>query len=165
MENFKKWVALLKENDLLCDKYCEKVDNARSKLELIRCCLDANGANFLQEMQAAGFALPYEVVCNVFRSYINGRYVAEFRNEKGNGYTSKMYCKHQEPILVDTTLCSILGCKCDVVIKKNNFAQLYVDSESEIRIILEEGAQVLVDIWKGAQVSTNDEKRTKVTIH
>lgn len=165
MENFKKWVALLKENDLLCDKYCEKVDNARSKLELIRCCLDANGANFLQEMQAAGFALPYEVVCNVFRSYINGRYVAEFRNEKGNGYTSKMYCQHQESILVDTTLCSILGCRCDVVVKKNNFAQLYVDSESEIRIILEEGAQVLVDIWKGAQVSTNDEKRTKVTIH
>ena len=165
MDRFKEWISLLEEKALLCKTYCDKVYKAKSKTELVRCVLDANGSSFLQEMQAVGSPLPYDVICSVFRSYINGRYVAEFRNEKGNGYTSKMYCQHQEPITVDTTLCSILGCKCDVVIKKNNFAQLYVDSESDIRIFLEEGAQVLVDIWNGAQVSTNDDKRTKVTIH
>lgn len=162
---FKEWIENIIDSGYICGEYADKAIAASSKKKIMDIVLDVNGSSFLQEMKAKGAALPYETIEREFSAFINGRYVAEFRNEKGNGYTSKMYCQHQEPILVDTTLCSILGCKCDVVIKKNNFAQLYVDSESEIRIILEEGAQVLVDIWKGAQVSTNDEKRTKVTIH
>lgn len=153
INNFKEWVALLKKNGLLCDMYSEKVDNAKSKLELVRYCLDANGVNFLQEMQSEGHALPYETINKLFRAYINGRYVAEYRNEKGNGYTSCLYCCHErETIFVDTTLCSVLGYTGRIVVAKNNFAKIYLDKNCDVQIELQDGARCIVEYWKGAKV-------------
>lgn len=154
MDNFKKWVALLKENGLLCDMYSEKVDNAKSKLELVRCCLDANGVDFLQEMQSAGFPLPYEVVCSVFRSYINGRYVAEFKNDKGNGYTSCVYCCFSDfaDIHIETTITTILGCKSNIWVSENDFVRLVIDKNCELAIHVPDSSRCIIDYWDGAKV-------------
>lgn len=154
MNNFKEWLALLKENGLLCDVYCDKVDNAKSKLELVRCCLDANGANFLQEMQSAGFPLPYEVICSVFHSYINGRYIAEFKNERGSGYTSCVYCCYSESdsIEINTTLTTLLGCSANVYIKDNDFCKIYADKNCNLRIHCPITSRCIVEYWKGANI-------------
>lgn len=153
MNNFKKWLALLKENGLLCDEYCDKVDNAKSKLELVRCVLDANGSSFLQEMQAVGFQLPYDVICNIFRSYINGRYKAEFKNEKGNGYTSSIYCCYAEDeLLIDTTLTTMLGCNTDVYIRPNDFVKIYADKNCELHISCPDSSRCIVEYWNGARI-------------
>lgn len=153
MNNFKEWVDLLKKNGLLCAMYSEKVDNAKSKLELVRCCLDANGVNFLQEMQSGGHALPYETINKLFRAYINGRYVAEYRNEKGNGYKSCLYCCHdRDNIFVDTTLCSVLGYTGRIVVAKNNFAKIYLDKNCDVQVELQDGGRAIVEYWKGAKV-------------
>lgn len=165
MNNFKEWVALLKENGLLCDMYSEKVDNAKSKLELVRCCLDANGVNFLQEMQSAGFPLPYEVVCSVFRSYINGRYVAEFKNERGSFYNSSIYCCFNESdIEINTTLTTILGCTCDVWIGENDFVKIYADKNCKLMIHCNESSRCIVEYWDGAIIDVDPHDGGKVEL-
>lgn len=156
MNNFKEWVSLLKKNGLLCDMYSEKVDNAKSKLELVRCCLDANGVNFLQEMQSEGFALPYEIINKLFRAYINGRYIAEYNNGKGNGYTSCIYCCFDESdIEIKTTLTTVLGCTCDVWVGKNDFVKIYADKNCKLMIHCNETSRCIVEYWDGAIVEVD----------
>lgn len=158
MNEFKNWISLLKENGLLCDVYCEKVDNANSKLALVRCCLDANGINFLQEMQAKGMGLAYETILTEFKSYINGRYIAEFKNEKSNGYTSSIFCCYFESdtIEVTTTLISLLGCKSKVKIANNDFVRIYADKNCELDIICPSSSRCIVEYWHGAKISVID---------
>ena len=154
MNNFLKWVALLKKNGLLCDMYSEKVDNAKSKLELVRCCLDANGANFLQEMQSEGHELPYEIIHKLFRAYINGRYTAEFKNENNRGYTSCMYCCWQDDIYVETTLVTVLNCDCNIYIGSNSVVRIYLDKNCKVRIFCPQSSFCMVDYWGDAVVDT-----------
>lgn len=148
-----EWLNNIIENGALCGNYTDKVNEAKSKLQLFRLCCDANGANFLMEMQEKGMSLPYETITKEFASYINGRYIAEYKNEKGNGYTSCLYCCHdRETIFVDTTLCSILGYTGRIVIAKNNFAKIYLDKNCDVQIELQDGARAIVEYWKGAKV-------------
>lgn len=151
--DFNTWINKVIESGNLCVEYKEKVDNAKSKLELVRCVLDANGSSFLQEMQAVGFQLPYDVICNIFRSYINGRYKAEFKNEKGNGYTSSIYCCYAEDeLLIDTTLTTMLGCNTDVYIRPNDFVKIYADKNCELHISCPDSSRCIVEYWDGARI-------------
>lgn len=153
MDRFKEWISSLKEKALLCETYCDKVDNAKSKLELVRSVLDANGSSFLQEMQAVGFPLPYDVICSVFRSYINGRYKAEFKNDKGNGYTSSLYCCYAEDeLLIDTTLTTMLCCNTDVYIRQHDFVKIYADKNCELHISCPPSSKCIVEYWDGAHI-------------
>lgn len=149
----KEWLSNIIENGALCGNYTDKVNDAKSKLQLFRLCCDANGANFLMEMQEKGLPLPYETITTDFASYINGRYVAEYKNEKGNGYNSCIYCCHErETIFVDTTLCSVLGYTGRIVVARNNFAKIYLDKNCDVQIELQDGARCIVEYWKGAKV-------------
>lgn len=148
-----EWIENIIENGALCGNYTDKVNDAKSKLQLFRLCCDANGANFLMEMQEKGMELPYEVITTDFASYINGRYIAEYRNEKGNGYSSCLYCCHdRDNIFVDTTLCSVLGYIGRIVIAKNNFAKIYLDKNCDVQIELQDGSRAIIEYWKGAKV-------------
>lgn len=149
----KEWLQEITDKKHLCDAYTAKLCASHSKKQLMDLVLDANGVNFLMEMQEKGLPLPYETICKDFGSYINGRYVAEYRNEKGNGYTSVLYCCHdRETIFVDTTLCSVLGYVGRIVIAKNNFAKIYLDKNCDAQIELQDGARCIVEYWKGAKV-------------
>lgn len=150
---------------LLCGVYTDKVNDAKSKKQLIDICFDANGINFLCEMQEKGMPLPYETICREFAPFINGRYVAEYRNEKGHGYTSKLYCCYDEPeIVVDTTVCAILGYKGTIVVEKNNYAKIYIDKNCDVKIKLSEYAKANVEYWKGAKVEVlGNYERIKLT--
>lgn len=148
-----EWLSNIIENGALCGNYTDKVNDAKSKLQLFRLCCDSNGANFLMEMQEKGMALPYETITKEFASYINGRYVAEYKNEKGNGYNSMLFCCFSgEKINVDTTLCSVLGYNGRIVVVKNNFAKIYLDKNCDVQIQLQDGARCIVEYWKGAKV-------------
>lgn len=159
------WLNKIMNAGFLCGAYTNKVNDAKSKKQLIDVCFDANGINFLCEMQEKGVPLPYETICREFASYINGRYVAEYRNEKGHGYTSKLYCRYNEPeIVVDTTVCSILGYKGTIVVAKNNYAKIYIDKNCDVKIKLEEYAKANVEYWKGAKVEVlGNCERVKLT--
>ena len=153
MVMIQNWLNEIISKDLMCDEYVGKVNDVRSKKQLMDYVLDAKGSEWFQEMQAKGCGLPYEDITKSFASYINGRYVAEYKNEKGNGYNSVLFCCFSgEKINVNTTLCSVLGYTGRIVIAKNNFAKIYLDKNCDVQIELQEGSRAIVEYWKGAKV-------------
>ena len=152
---FHEWLNTCIKTGNLCDVYKDKALDAKSKLALMRLALDANGSSYLCEMQAKGYPLSYETICNRFRSYINGRYVAEYKNERGNGYTSAIYC-NVDDIEVNTTLTTIMGCKCDVWVGENDFVRLYVDSNSDIVLHIPKSSRCIIDYWGDAKIRELD---------
>lgn len=164
-KDFQEWFADIVENGLICEEYKNKIFKRRSKLNIIQTVLDANGVSFLQEMNEKGFGLPYEVIMKQFKSYINGRYKAEFSKGDRIFYTSCLYCCYNESVQVDTTATVLLGCKCDVNIKDWDFVKLYVDTNCDITINCPENARCLVESWGNAKISVNSRKSDNVTIN
>jgi hypothetical protein len=68
---FKEWIEDIMQRGLLCKEYTEKVIHAKSKKQIMDIVLDVNGASYLLELSAKGFALPYETIRNEFGAYIN----------------------------------------------------------------------------------------------
>ena len=165
IKKIEEWFALLNKKGLLCENYNCKIMSAHSKKQLMDIVLDANGSSYLPEMSSKGYGLPYELICSSFAPYINGRYVAEYRNDKSHGYTSKLYCCYDEPeIVVDTTVCTILGYKGTIVVEKNNYAKIYIDKNCDVKIRLEDYAKANVEYWKGAKVEVvNNCERVRLT--
>lgn len=159
---FKEWINEIIKTGILCGNYTDKVNGALSKKRLMDVCLDANGASWLPELQAKGFGLPYETILTEFKGYINGRYVAEYKNEKGHGYASTLYCCHHEDdkIEINTTLTTLLGCRTKIFIKENDFVRLYVDKNCELVITCPQSSRCIVEYWKGAKIEVlgNHEK-------
>lgn len=152
---FKEWLDRIIDAGLLCGAYQSKTLDAKSKKHLMDIVLDANGLSYLCEMQSKGYALPYETILREFGNYVNGRYVAEYRNEKGNGYTSTIYCCYAESdeIHISTTCTTILGCKSKVVVAPYDYVQIYADKECELDIICGTMAKVKIDYWRGAKIN------------
>lgn len=155
--DFNMWLNSVIKSGNLCNEYKDKAVSAKSKMELIRLCFDANGASYLQEMQSKGFELPYEVICSKFGSYINGKYIAEYVNEKGNGYTASLYCcfSDSDHIDIQTTITSILGCKTLIRVRENDFVRIFVDKNCELTIDCPLSSRCLVEYWKGAKIEVN----------
>ena len=79
---FKEWLNKVIETGNLCSSYKDKALDAKSKKALIDLCLDSNGVSYLMEMESKGISLSYETILSEFKSYLNGRYIAEYKNEK-----------------------------------------------------------------------------------
>ena len=162
--DFKEWIQEIIKSGNLCSDYTSKVNNAKSNMELIKLCYDANGASYLCEMDAKGFPLPYEVICSRFRPYINGRYIAEYKNDKNNGYTSSLYCCFNDfdEIQIETTITTLLGCKTYIRVKENDFVQLYADKNCELVIDCPPSSRCNIDFWDGAKITTTNATRNIV---
>lgn len=154
---FNEWLNTCIKTGNLCNEYKDKALSARSKMDLIRLCFDANGIYYLQEMQSKGLGLPYEVICSKFKSYIDGRYIAEYLNKKGNSYTSSLYCCFSDSDYIDiqTTITSILGCKSSIRVRENDFVRIYVDKNCELEINCPQSSRCIVEYWKGAKIVVN----------
>lgn len=162
---FSEWITKVIESGLLCEAYTDKVEEAKTKKRLMDIVLDSNGQSYLCEMQAKRMALPYETITTEFKSYINGRYKAEFSKGDKVFYTSCLYCCYDDSVDVDTTATVLLGCKCDVNIKDWDFVKLYVDTNCDITINCPENARCLVESWGNAKISVNSRKSENVTIN
>lgn len=153
---FEEWINTIISSGQLCSGYTDKVASAKSKLQIMRIVLDANGVNYLQEMQEKGMGLPYETILREFKNYINGNYIAEYRNERGSGYTSTMYCCYSDGNRIDivTTLATFLGCSnVELHIAENNFTHLYLDKNCDVNIFCPASARCIIDYWDGARVN------------
>lgn len=156
--NFKEWLNSIINAGLLCGNYQQKTVDAQSKLHLMDIVLDANGASYLCEMQSKGFELPYETILKEFKSYINGRYVAEFRNEKGNGYSSTIYCCYNGDVDINTTSTTFLGCKALIKVKPYDFVQIYADSNCHLTINCPSTSRVKIDYWGNTTIEIDNKE-------
>lgn len=147
MNTFEEWIQKLTCADELCASYYDKVKKSMSNKQLVDIVTDANGMTYLCEMQAKGIPLPYEVITSRFSSFINGRYVAEHKNDKGNGYTSQIYCCYQGKIEMKETLLTLLGCTCSVYVAENHICQIYLDKNCDVIIACPSSSKAIVHYW------------------
>lgn len=155
---FKEWLNKVIETGNLCSSYKDKALDAKSKKTLIDLCLDSNGASYLMEMESKGISLSYETILSEFKSYLNGRYIAEYKNGKGNGYSSSIYCCFTDDnvINIETTLTIILGCKSAIMVKENDFVRIYADKNCELTIMCPKSSRCIVEYWDGAKIEVNE---------
>ena len=80
--------------------------------------------------------------------FINGRYIAEYKNDSGNGYTTMLYVgRHDKEFHIEaqSTILCLLRVHGDVTIPRNAFVNLYVDNDSGINLKLEKDAKCIVN--------------------
>ena len=158
---FEEWINKVIQSGNLCSGYSNKVSSSKSKLQIVRIVLDANGVSYLPEMDEKGFPLPYDTILREFKNYINGNYIAQFSNDKGHGYSSSIYCCYSEgnEIHVNSTLSTYLGCSnVTLKINENDFVHLYIDKNCDLSIDCPESSKCLVDYWEGAKINTSVSK-------
>ena len=159
--SFEEWINKVIQSGNLCSGYSNKVSSSKSKLQIVRIVLDANGVSYLPEMDEKGFPLPYDTILREFKNYINGNYIAQFSNDKGHGYSSSIYCCYSEgnEIHVNSTLSTYLGCSnVTLKINENDFVHLYIDKNCDLSIDCPESSKCLVDYWEGAKINTSKSK-------
>lgn len=151
---FKEWLKSVIDSGNLCSGYKDKAMESKSKSALMDIVLDANGVSYLCEMDSRGYALPYETILNEFKSYINGRYVYTRKNDKGNGYSSSIYCCYcdSDSININTTLTTLLGCKSSIVVGGCDFVRLYADKNCELKVYCPITSRCIIEYWDGAIV-------------
>lgn len=147
IKTFENWIKEIVDAGELCKDYQLLVGKAISNKQLFDIACDSNGASYLCQMESKGHALPYEVITSRFRSFINGRYVSEHKGKNGNTYTSKVYCCFNGKIKADTTLLTILGCKCDLIVEENHIIQIYADKNTELSISCPKSSKAIVHYW------------------
>lgn len=134
---FNEWINAIMSNGMLCSEYTDKVKKAFSKKQLMDIVMDANGLNYLAEMEQRGYPLPYETILKEFNGYINGRYTYESKpNQRGHTYTTEIYCCYndEDHIDVNTTAISLLGCKTTLNIDKFKIVSIYLDTNCDVKI-------------------------------
>lgn len=145
---FKEWLADVKDKGLICERYLPLVDAARSRKQYMDAVLDTNGMAFLCDMSTCKYKLPYEIICEEFKAYLNGRYI-HTSNKVSGSYTTTMYCGVELPssISVNTTLTGLFNCNCQVDIPNNTICQLYVDNGSNIMVNVPLSSRCYVEVW------------------
>lgn len=160
--NYRDWIDDIICEGLLCDEYATKVQQAKSKKQVVDIVLDANGVSYLQEMMSKGHALPYDVIRSDFSAYLNGRYVSVHKNgQNGREYTGSVYFEQEHDLIVHTTITSLLNCTCNVIVPDNHIALLYADGNCTIHVICMGKAKCKVYYWGDAKV-TSDNDNVKI---
>lgn len=154
---FKEWLNIVLDKGLICERYLPAVDAARSRKQFMDVVLDVNGMAFLCDMRERGYGLPYDVMYNEFKAYLNGRYI-HTKSVLERGYTASMYCRVEAPseITINTTLSGIFGCSCSIHVPANTYCQLIVDGSSVVNITVGNGGKCYVDLWSGGEVTFDD---------
>ena len=127
------YITEARNNGLLCDEYYEKVNGSKSKKDLFRICADANGFKWLPQLSLKGHELPYDVIEDEFGAYINGKYKPEYEKD-GISFSSAIYCRYDQEVILDTQLACFLGCRCRITVADYNIAKISVDDKSDIEI-------------------------------
>lgn len=151
---FKEWLNIVLDKGLICERYLPAVGAAHSRKQFMDVVLDVNGMTFLCEMRERGYGLPYDVICNEFKAYLNGRYI-HTKSALIRGYTASMYCRIEAPseITINTTLTGIFGCSCSIHVPASTYCQLIVDGSSVVNITVGSGGKCYVDLWRGGEVT------------
>lgn len=134
--DYKEYISLIISDGLLCEEYQKKLSASHSKKKIFELISDSNGISYFQELGAKGKDIPYELIQDFFKPYINGLYKPVFHVELNDGYsgyyTSAVYCGYDGNILVDTTQISILNCHCKIIVPKGKYVSVYIDENSSV---------------------------------
>lgn len=150
----KYWIKELYDRDMLCEEYMGKASLAASKKQLFDIACDANGINFMCSTRQDGCPLPYDVIKEEFKAYINGRYISEITTHTGGHYNSALYIclEKDDTVNVGTTLACFLGCRCTIKVKDFHYVRITADTNCELVIDCPSTSKVMVEHYGNASI-------------
>lgn len=123
----------------LCDEYISRFLAVKSKKQLMDMALGIQGILYLAQASNAGWGIPFKYMHEHFGMFINGKYIYDSKT-----YTSEMYLYHNDTIIPNATICTIIDCTADVNIKPYKYSDIYLFGNSKINLIMDEGAKCFV---------------------
>lgn len=151
------WLKNTIVHDGICDEYKERVDEAMNKKDLIDIVFDANGISWLPKQRMLGNPLPYRVIMSEFPSFMNGRYIAQYKNANGLGYTSSMFIGSQpfgykgDVIEVPSTLCCVMDFKGTIRVNWSDYVKLYLDQNTDVKLEVPNSSVCIVYLFGDAK--------------
>lgn len=149
----------------LCQGYTDKWTSEKSNRELFEIACDANGAEFMAASVAEGWGVSPEYFAKKFKAYVNGKYICEYKNDKGHGYTGAMLCEYNDDNFeVSTTLLCILDSNTDLKIKTNHFCKIFIAGDSRIDISIGANSRCFIYVYGGSPLITGDVINSRVIV-
>lgn len=142
----------------LCSVYADKWDNAQNIEQLLRLGLDINGCSYFIESIIDGFGVSKETIYKLGFPYINGKYIFDFKNSKGNGYDTELYVLCNDKIDLRTSNLVIIDCESIITIKPYCVSNIFISESDYSKISLEKEKtslvtpKVTIHIYKGKGV-------------
>lgn len=150
----KEWTLNAVQHRLICKDYAARIQAAATKRDYFRILCDANGISFVGELQKKGLLLPLQEFKEEFKPFVNGAQIIRY----DNGVTSKLYIDYNDNIIADTTLMSIINCKCVIDIPNYHYPRIVIDQNSDVIINIGTGVRATIDIFDGGKCSMNGDK-------
>lgn len=149
----------------LCENYTAMWSDEKSKRELFELACDANSVEYMAKSLSEGWGLSPDFIADKFKAYINGKYICEYKNSKGNGYDSAMLCKYTEDeFQVKTTLLCVLDSDTKLVISPFNVCKIYIAGKSIIHLSVPDTAVCMVYVYGGQPLITGDATKKNVEL-
>lgn len=158
-----------KQNALLhnlCKDYTSRWSDDKSKRQLFELACDVNAIEYMAKSHSEGWGLSTDYIYEKFLSYINGKYICQYWNEKGHGYSSALLCKYPDRYynMTQTLLC-VLDSDLEIGIRPYHFCKIYISGNSHIHISLGEESKCIIYVYGGEPMLTGDVlDEKKVTI-
>lgn len=149
----------------LCENYTSMWSDEKGKRQLFELACDANSVEYMAKSLSEGWGLSPEFISDKFKAYINGKYICEYKNDKGHGYTSTMLCNFEEESFdVTTTLLCVLSSKTQLYINPNHLCKIYISGESYIDLKLGENSRCYLYVYGGEPMITGDVTDKRVVV-
>lgn len=157
------WVDMVMREGMVCPEYMRKLAACSDNGEFFRVLADANGGAWLFGLHARGVELPVDAFCREFGRYLNGDWEVVYPQ----GYTSKMYCRHEGDMVADTTLVWLLECMdVDVEVPRNCYPTVVLSDGSRAEIAMGYGSRLNIELYGDAEYSVSgDMSRVRVVRH
>lgn len=134
----------------VCDGYRERLKGASTLKDVMDILMDANGIEWLCFQSQFLKLDSRDVLLRLAPAFINGRHVASYVNEKGNGYTTAIFVGEKgekaRDVEVDSTIACFMRMSAHVYIRKNSFVRIYADKDSAITLHLAKDARCEVNV-------------------
>lgn len=147
----------------VCDHYLSSLREASSLKAVMDILMDVNGLDWLSRNSVIDSLDLRDELYNLCPKFINGRYIAEYKNAGGNGYTTSLYVgphkwgEYQSEedymqIEAKSTIVCLLRAHGQIAIPKNSFAEIYADSDTFVLLRLEKDAKCIVNVRGAGEV-------------
>ena len=159
----KEWINKMYSNNALCEEYMKKIRNSKSKRQLFDIAIDTNGIDYLCEMREKGHPLPYEIIKEEFKPYLNGRYIAEIPCSVGT-YTSALYIGlgETDEVNMGTTIACLMDCRCLIRVKDYHAARIVLDGNCDVTISCPHSSNIVVECWGDSKIDIDSFSHIRV---
>lgn len=148
-----QWLDNIYATNNMCADYQGLVKKAKSIKQIFELILTSDGLSYLCEVQERGIDLPYSLITDGFKNYINGKLVYEHTIDGEPAFTTTLYCCYNNPICVNTTGVCLLNCNSTIEISPFNVAKIYIDRNCDIKVVCPSTSKCIIVRYGDAKIN------------